>query len=76
MCYAHMLGRPSDEACMAVFDLLKDWYNARRRHSALDYYLSPAEFTRWHKAASRRVIVSKRCWGVCLPHASEEPPAL
>jgi putative transposase len=33
------------EAKMAVFDSIECFYNARRRHSAINY-LSPAEFER------------------------------
>jgi putative transposase len=52
-----LLGRTSfptrHEARLAVFSFIEGWYNARRRHSALDYE-SPLTFERQHAAATLR----------------------
>jgi putative transposase len=39
------------EARMAVFAYIEDWYNPRRRHSALDYQ-SPINYEKLHLEAA------------------------
>src|SRR5262249_51433229 len=46
--------RTQVEARLAVFDFIEDWYNPRRRHSALDYR-SPMLFERAHSIGDRTV---------------------
>jgi putative transposase len=43
--------RTPHEARIAVFDFIEGWYNAHRRHSALDYE-SPLAFERWHQVSA------------------------
>jgi putative transposase len=44
--------RSQVEARMSIFDFIEDWYNPKRRHSALDYN-SPMQYETIHSTPIR-----------------------